>query len=112
MTDFLRKINTVAFVTDRTTDFRALEDASSASQSERDRAAQPAEPVSQEELLAAFDGWSPDVLALLPCVPTPTKWSINVLYPPLQSYSNGNIALIGDAVSLSRSSFRTATSSL
>lgn len=88
----------MAFATDRTPDFRA-DDAPAAHQSEWDRAAHPVQPATQEEMLAEYDGWGPDVIRLLQCIPNPDKWSINVLYPPLQSYSRANIALIGDAVS-------------
>lgn len=57
-------------------------------------------PVTEQELLQEFEGWGEDVTALLGCIRNPSKWSIHAVYPPPESYVNGNIALIGDAVRL------------
>ncbi|PCH34043.1 FAD/NAD(P)-binding domain-containing protein [Wolfiporia cocos MD-104 SS10] len=54
-------------------------------------------PVSQQELLDVYAGWGPEVTGLLNCIKTPSKWSIHMVYPPLESYVKGNVALIGDA---------------
>ncbi|OCH96306.1 FAD/NAD(P)-binding domain-containing protein [Obba rivulosa] len=53
--------------------------------------------VSQEELLKEYEGWGPDVINTLKCVQSPSKWSIHVVYPLLETYTKGRIALLGDA---------------
>jgi salicylate hydroxylase len=55
-------------------------------------------PVSEQDLLDEFSGWGSDVMALLGCIRNPSKWSIHAVYPPLETYVSGNIALIGDSV--------------
>ncbi|KAI0347664.1 FAD/NAD-P-binding domain-containing protein [Trametopsis cervina] len=54
-------------------------------------------PVTKEELLHEYEGWGPDVINLLSCIEQPNKWYINVVYPPLETYVNDRIALLGDA---------------
>lgn len=57
------------------------------------------EPSTRDELKKVYEGWGPDVSILLDCMPEkPSKWSIHVLYPPLESYTKGRVALLGDAV--------------
>ncbi|EKM61811.1 uncharacterized protein PHACADRAFT_248683 [Phanerochaete carnosa HHB-10118-sp] len=55
--------------------------------------------VSVEEVLAAYDGWGPEVRNLLSCAVNPTKWSINVVYPPIppERWARGPVAILGDA---------------
>ncbi|KZV59787.1 FAD/NAD-P-binding domain-containing protein [Peniophora sp. CONT] len=53
--------------------------------------------VPQEEMLKDFDGWGPDVQAMLKRIKSPSKWSIHALYPTISKYVEGNVALIGDA---------------
>ncbi|KAI0363144.1 FAD/NAD(P)-binding domain-containing protein [Pilatotrama ljubarskyi] len=56
------------------------------------------EEVSREELKREYDGWGPDVITLLDCMPEkPSKWSIHVVHPPLETYVRGRVALLGDA---------------
>ncbi len=55
--------------------------------------------VTKEELLKDYEGWGSDVVGLLSCIEHPTKWYINVIDPPLETYAKGSIALLGDAVS-------------
>lgn len=89
LTDDAAQINIVAFVTDRST---ALGEVSLPPD-------QPTVvPVSVEEVLTAYDGWGDDVVKLLSCITNPNKWFINIVYPPLETYVKGNIALTGDAV--------------
>ncbi|RDX51872.1 FAD/NAD(P)-binding domain-containing protein [Lentinus brumalis] len=60
--------------------------------------AQWVEAVSKNVLFKEYEGWGPDVEALLKCMPDkPGKWSIHVVHPPLESYAKGRIALLGDA---------------
>ncbi|KIM88945.1 hypothetical protein PILCRDRAFT_245641 [Piloderma croceum F 1598] len=54
-------------------------------------------PVSKQDLLDEFSGWGSDVMALLGCIQKPSKWSLHAVYPPLETYVSGNIALIGDS---------------
>ena len=55
-------------------------------------------PVSEQDLLDEFSGWGSDVITLLGCIRKPSKWCIHAVHPPLETYVNGNIALIGDSV--------------
>lgn len=55
--------------------------------------------VPQEEMLRDFDGWGPEVQAMLKRIKHPSKWSIHALYPTIDKYVEGKVALIGDAVS-------------
>lgn len=57
------------------------------------------EAVSREAVRKEYEGWGPDVAALIKCMPEkPSRWSIHVVHPPLDSYVKGRVALIGDAV--------------
>ena len=51
-----------------------------------------------KELLGLFADWSGDIIKTLGCMRTVSKWSIQMVYPPLKSYIKGHVALIGDAV--------------
>ncbi|KZT74947.1 FAD/NAD(P)-binding domain-containing protein [Daedalea quercina L-15889] len=53
--------------------------------------------VPQEEMLKVYEGCGPEVAALLRCIKTPSKWSIHVVHPHLESFVKGRVALIGDA---------------
>ncbi|KAI8976614.1 hypothetical protein BD414DRAFT_539163 [Trametes punicea] len=55
------------------------------------------EQVTREEVKQEFAGWGPDVAILLDHMPErPSKWSIHVVDPPLESYARGHSAeLIG-----------------
>lgn len=53
--------------------------------------------VSQQDVLDEFAGWGKDVTTLLACIPKPNKWSVHAVDPPLESFVNGNIALVGDS---------------
>ena len=55
-------------------------------------------PASQEELLALFGDWGSDIIKMFKCVPSASKWSIQMVNPPLSSYVKGHVALVGDAV--------------
>ena len=56
------------------------------------------EQVPEEELVKHFEDWGYDVVTLLGRVRNPSRWSIHVVYPPIDSYVRGRVALIGDAV--------------
>lgn len=57
------------------------------------------EEVAREELQKEYDGWGPDVFALLRCMPEKvSRWAVHVVHPPLESYAKGRVALLGDAV--------------
>ena len=62
--------------------------------------------VALEEVLNAYEGWGPEVTNLLGCMEKPTKWSINVVYPPIppEKWVKDRVAVLGDAVSGSYSS--------
>ncbi|KAI8981132.1 FAD/NAD-P-binding domain-containing protein [Trametes punicea] len=56
------------------------------------------EQVSRDEVKRVYQGWGPDVAILLDNMPEkPSKWSIHVVHPPLDSYAKGRVALLGDA---------------
>ncbi|KAA1472118.1 FAD/NAD(P)-binding domain-containing protein [Dentipellis sp. KUC8613] len=54
-------------------------------------------PTSREEVLGHFKGWNCDVMKILESIEQPTKWYVHGLYPPLDSFVRGRVALIGDA---------------
>ena len=56
------------------------------------------EQAPEEELVKHFEGWGHDTVSIIKHVRNPSKWSIHVVYPPIDSYVNGRVALIGDAV--------------
>lgn len=56
--------------------------------------------VSKHAMDEEYEGWGPDVVALLKCMPEhPSKWFIHVVNPPIESYAKGKVAVLGDAVS-------------
>ncbi|KAI0780346.1 FAD/NAD-P-binding domain-containing protein [Trametes elegans] len=56
------------------------------------------EEVTRDEVKRVYEGWGPDIAAILQCMPEkPSKWSIHVVDPPLDTYVKGRVALLGDA---------------
>ncbi|CAL1694064.1 unnamed protein product [Somion occarium] len=51
----------------------------------------------KDELLSKYEEFGSDIKTLLSCVRKSSKWSIHIVYPPLESYVNGRIALVGDS---------------
>jgi salicylate hydroxylase len=66
-----------------------------------------AKQATQEEVLEAFSGFGEDPQKIIRCMERPSKWSIHVVHPNLNSFVKGNVALLGDSV---RSETRTAVS--
>ena len=60
-------------------------------------------PATKEELVASFEGFGPDAQRILQCMDMPSRWAVHGLYPPLRSFVNGSVVLIGDAVSCTKS---------
>ncbi|KAF7794420.1 hypothetical protein EIP86_005554 [Pleurotus ostreatoroseus] len=54
-------------------------------------------PVDTETLVKEYQGWGNEVTTLLSCAKEPSKWIIDVVHPPLQSYVKGRVALLGDS---------------
>ncbi|KAI0272656.1 FAD/NAD-P-binding domain-containing protein [Gloeopeniophorella convolvens] len=54
-------------------------------------------PASQEEIQGLFVDFGDDPRRILSCIEKPTKWLIHGLYPQIDHYVNGNVALVGDA---------------
>ncbi|OAX40897.1 FAD/NAD(P)-binding domain-containing protein, partial [Rhizopogon vinicolor AM-OR11-026] len=52
---------------------------------------------STQELLEAFDDCGPEVKKILSLIEKPSKWAIHSVDPPLDKFSRGSVALIGDA---------------
>ncbi|CAL1694047.1 unnamed protein product [Somion occarium] len=82
--------NIVAFVTDRSIPFGEIQRS-------------PTEPwvipVTPEGMLADFAdcGANSDTIKLLRCINNPTKWFLYAVYPVLDTYVKGRVALVGDA---------------
>ncbi|KAJ3488207.1 hypothetical protein NLI96_g3020 [Meripilus lineatus] len=55
------------------------------------------EQAPEEKLVKHFEGWGYDAVTIMSHVREPSKWSIHVVHPAIDSYVNGRIALIGDA---------------
>ena len=53
----------------------------------------------EQQLLEEFANFGDDAMRMLKCIRNPSKWFIHVVYPPLESYVRGKVALLGDAVS-------------
>ncbi|KAI0255796.1 hypothetical protein BJV78DRAFT_1368771 [Lactifluus subvellereus] len=62
--------------------------------------------VTQEEVLETFSEFGEDPQRILRCIEEPSKWSIHVVYPNLNSFVKGNVVLLGDSV---RSETRTTS---
>ena len=56
------------------------------------------EVVRTADLLDAFADYGSNIRAVLGCIDKPNKWYINTVYPHLQTYAKGHVALLGDAV--------------
>ncbi|KAF6760803.1 FAD/NAD(P)-binding domain-containing protein [Ephemerocybe angulata] len=54
------------------------------------------ETIPNDELLAAHDGWEPELQAILRCAYTPSRWAVHMAQP-LESWVDGNVALLGDS---------------
>lgn len=78
-------INVVAFITDRATATPTLAEGEAWVQ-----------PVSQEEMLGVFEGWSAGSQAILECIPEPTRWALHEL-PELPRYHRDRVLIVGDA---------------
>lgn len=50
----------------------------------------------KSEFVSVFRGWEPEVQALLDCVDKSQRWAIHIA-KPLDSFVNGNVAILGDA---------------
>ncbi|KDR85599.1 hypothetical protein GALMADRAFT_373240 [Galerina marginata CBS 339.88] len=55
------------------------------------------EATPEAELLESFQGWGTDALTMLKHMKNPSRWSIHTLYPPLTTYVNGRVVLVGDS---------------
>ena len=56
------------------------------------------EVVPQQELIDGYPGWEYDAKIILQHLKDPSRWAIHTLYPPLETYVNGKVVLVGDAV--------------
>ena len=57
------------------------------------------EVVPQQEVIDGYPGWGNDAKIIVQHLKEPSRWAIHTLYPPLKTFVNGKIVLIGDAVS-------------
>ncbi|QEM82970.1 salicylate 1-monooxygenase [Halomonas binhaiensis] len=78
-------INVVAFITDRSTPNPRLPEGEAW-----------VTGVSQEQMLADFEGWGPASQAILEGIPQPTRWALHDL-PQLPHYCRHRVLLAGDA---------------
>lgn len=56
------------------------------------------EVVPEQEVIDGYAGWGDDVQIIMEHLKQPSRWEIHTLYPPLETFVNGKIALMGDAV--------------
>jgi salicylate hydroxylase len=56
------------------------------------------EAISQQEVIDGYPGWGNDANIILQHLKEPSRWAIHTLYPPLETFVNGKIVLVGDAV--------------
>lgn len=86
------QIGIVAFVTDRSRPFGEIP---------RDPEEPWVIPVTSEQMLADYEDCGSancDVKKLLRAIDNPTKWFLHAVHPPLDTYIQGKVALVGDAV--------------
>lgn len=57
------------------------------------------EVVPQQEVIDGYSAWGNDAKIILQHVKQLSRWSIHTVYPPLETFVNGKIVLVGDAVS-------------
>ena len=56
------------------------------------------EVVPQQEVIDGYPGWGNDAKIILQHLKEPSRWAIHTLYPPLETFVNENVVLVGDAV--------------
>ncbi|KAF8808041.1 salicylate hydroxylase [Phlegmacium glaucopus] len=70
---------------------------------EKETSMSPARPspwvevVPQQEVIDGYPGWGNDAKIIFQHLEQPSRWSIHTLYPPLETFVNGKIVLVGDA---------------
>ena len=64
------------------------------------------EVVPQQELIDGYPGWGNDSKIILQYIKEPSRWAIHTLYPPLETFVNEKIVLVGDAVGNASQAFR------
>jgi len=55
------------------------------------------EVVPQQEVIDGYPGWGHDAKIILQHIKQPSRWAIHTVYPPLETFVNGKIVLVGDA---------------
>lgn len=88
----ITQIGIVAFVSDRSQPFGQIP---------RDPKEPWVIPVTSEQMLADFEDCgseNSDTKKLLRTISNPTKWFLHAVHPPLETYVQGRVCLIGDAV--------------
>ena len=56
------------------------------------------EAVPHQEVIDGYPGWGNDAKIILQHLKEPSRWAIHTLYPPLETFVNEKIVLVGDAV--------------
>ena len=85
----ISKLNVVAFVRDKEQEFSTMSP---------ERPSPWVEVVPEEEVIDGYPGWGNDAKIILQHLKDPSRWAIHTLYPPLETFVNGKIVLVGDAV--------------
>lgn len=57
------------------------------------------EDASHQDVMDDYSGWTSDGKIILQHIKQPTRWAIHCLYPPLKTFVNEKVVLVGDAVS-------------
>ena len=86
----ISKLNVVAFVREKDNPISISPD----------RPSPWVEIVPQQELIDGYSGWGNDAQIILQHIKQPSRWSMHTVYPPLETFVNGRVVLVGDAVSL------------
>jgi salicylate hydroxylase len=87
-----KTINRYLISNDRVLNFVAL------SRSDRWSAEGWSHPATREEMIAEFEGWHPDLLALMALAPADKliRWGV-FQHPPQETWTRGRVTLLGDA---------------
>ena len=85
----ISKLNVVAFIKAKEQEKLSLSP---------ERPAPWVEVVPQQEVIDGYPGWGNDAKIILQHLKEPSRWAIHTLYPPLETFVNEKIVLVGDAV--------------
>lgn len=89
--DRFRQLNIVAYISDYDHPFGSIKLPNDQS---------TVVPATTDEIVAEYSDFGVDIRTILSHIFNPTKWYLTVVWPQLDTFANGGVALLGDAVRL------------